>query len=691
VGLSLLAPAFLAGLVALAVPIAVHLIHRERSVAIAFPSLMFLRRVPFRSVRRQNLRDRALLALRCLALVLLALAFARPFLEGATSIDTSAGGARELVVLLDRSYSMGYRGRWERAVGAVRGALDTITGQDRASLVVFDQGAETLVDRTGDRARLRAALDAVTVGFGGTRYGPALKLAQERLQSSDRPKREVLLVTDFQKLGWDGQEEVRLPEGAVLKSVDLSDKDARNVAVADVVLQRDFEAGRERVSVSARLVNKGGTPAADLPVSLELDGRVLQERRVSLAANSSANVSFADMPLPPGATRGTVRIPADALPADDQFHFVLAPGQDVPVLVLEAAQPRPGRGLYLQRALSIGNRPRFRVTTAKSSAVTAAELEKAGVVMLNDALPPAGAAGHALAERVQQGAGAVVVLGDQIAAQSFSGEMAKWLPGTLGAPADRAGEHGASLAYLDRSHALFEPFRGPRTGDFSSARFLRYRPLAATEGVLARFDDGSPALVEKKVGKGRVLLWTSTLDTSWNDLALQPVFLPFVHQLVKHAAGHAEGRAWRSVGEALEVSDLPGARPLPGATGAGPATTVLAVSPSGRKTAVEPPASSLELDEAGFYELRRAGQGPEAAWSVAVNADRAESDLSSLDPEELQAAVTRGSSARSAAEGAPSKEEREQRQALWRLALAGAFVVLVLETVTANRLAARAR
>ncbi len=120
--------------------------------------------------------------------------------------------------------------------------------------------------------------------------------------------------------------------------------------------------------------------------------------------------------------------------------------------------------------------------------------------------------------------------------------MAALLPGPFGAAVDRSADWGATLAYLDYGHPVFELFRGPHSGDFSSARFFRYRKLEAKDGVLSRYDDGAVALAGNAVGKGRVLVWTSSLDTAWNDLALQPVFLPFLHQLVRHTASHAESK-----------------------------------------------------------------------------------------------------------------------------------------------------
>src|SRR5689334_6828451 len=122
-----LAPLFLGGLAALAIPVLIHLINRERKEVVVFPSLMFLQKIPYKSVRRQKLRHILLLALRCLAIIIVVSAFARPFLERNTAPTIAAGGAREVVVLLDRSYSMGYADRWTRAQASVRRVAGSLT------------------------------------------------------------------------------------------------------------------------------------------------------------------------------------------------------------------------------------------------------------------------------------------------------------------------------------------------------------------------------------------------------------------------------------------------------------------------------------------------------------------------------------------------------------------------------------
>src|SRR5689334_3738860 len=139
--MNFLAPAFLAGLAAIAVPVIIHLIHRERRVVVEFPSLMFLQRIPYRSVRRQKLRHLLLLALRCAALALLVMAFARPFFARHTAAVTTSG-AKEVVVLLDRSASMAYGDRWSRAQSAARRMVRALSASDRATLILFDDDAQ---------------------------------------------------------------------------------------------------------------------------------------------------------------------------------------------------------------------------------------------------------------------------------------------------------------------------------------------------------------------------------------------------------------------------------------------------------------------------------------------------------------------------------------------------------------------
>src|ERR671939_1705608 len=148
--MSFLTPLFLVGLGALALPVLLHLIQRERRKVVAFPSLMFLRRIPYQSVRRRRIRNWLLLVTRLAALALIVLAFARPFVRRPVAAAAAAGGAREVVILLDRSYSMGYADRWQRALSAARDAASRLRPGDRGSIVFFSSNADVAVRSTSD-------------------------------------------------------------------------------------------------------------------------------------------------------------------------------------------------------------------------------------------------------------------------------------------------------------------------------------------------------------------------------------------------------------------------------------------------------------------------------------------------------------------------------------------------------------
>ncbi len=684
--ITFLAPLFFLGLLALAVPVIVHLVNRERRNAVAFPSLMFLRRVPFRSVRRQRIRHWALFALRCLALILLALAFARPFFDRDSRNANAAGtGPREVVVLLDRSYSMGYGDRWSRATAAAERTIAGLGAADRATLVLFDHEATAAAGPTGDVGIVRAALRDARPGVGATRYAPALSVAQQLMDRAERPRREVVMISDFQRAGWDGQELPRLAAPAALTTVAVGDSTTANTLVTGVDVTRDARDGVDRAIVAARLARKGERPVTDARVTLELNGREIESKRAALPASGATSVTFAPVAVPEATTRGTVRVTSgdDRLAVDDVFHFVIARAQVVNVLVIDSPTAPVSRTMFLPRALGIGDRPTFRVVQRRSDRVTAAEIDDARVVLLHGVGMPGGAVGDRIAAVVRGGGGLLVALGENSGTRTWSG-TSELLPGTVGDIVDRSAERGGSLGSLDRSHPALESFRGTRSGDFTSARYLRYRSLSPTadDAVLARFDDGSIALAERRVGEGKVLVFASTFDGYWNDLPVQPVFLPLVQSLVRHAAGWTPQRPWETVGQVLALSD------------ARTSGALVAVAPSGARTRWTAADSlrSLPLREQGFYEIRDA-DAVAPGRVIAVNPDPTESELGAFAPDELSRAASPAGTvnATAAATTTLSLAERERRQTLWWYVLVVALLLLAAESLLSNRLSRSAR
>jgi uncharacterized membrane protein len=675
--MSFLTPLFLVGLAGLALPVIIHLIQRERKQVIEFPSLMFLRRIPYQSVRRRHVRHWPLLLLRLLALAAIVLAFARPFFNRPDAAAAATGGAREVVVLVDNSYSMAYGTRWQRALDAARTTINGLGASDRASVVFFATGAEVSLRSTGDRDRLLSAIAMGKAGASATRYGPALKLAGSILSESPLPKREAVLISDFQRAGWHGADGVRLPDGAIVTPVAISDGDVANVAVTPVSLQRTMFSGQERVTVTAGVVNRGPRPVAGLDVTLEVGGRPQQTERVNIEPNGSSSATFTAFTPESRDTRGTIRIPTDPLVADNAFNFIVSPRRPIKLLIAE----RPGgdaASLYLSRALSLSDAPALDVTSRSVDAISDQDLGSAAIVVVNDVAVSPGL-GDRLMRYVERGGGLLIVGGPRA---SWQGDSAGSLPAQLGAMVDRTTGSAARLGALDFSHSVFEPFRAPRSGDFSTARFYAYRTvIAAREAqTIARFDDGAPALLERRVGSGRVLLWASSVDLQWNDLALKPVYLPFAHRMARHLAAYEERPAWATVGEVLE----------PG-RGSARATRV-ALTPSGKRVMLDDEGSDvLSIDEPGFYEVRAQGRDSDPPLTVASNVDLTESDLTPMDPQEVVAAATGRAGAPGAdqAGAAPTDASQEQAQKIWWSLLFAGLIFLGVETVLANRFTLR--
>lgn len=697
--LAFLVPLFLVGIAGIVVPIVVHLTRRQRRNVVHFPSLMFLQKIPYQERRRRRIQHWFLLSLRALALILIAAAFARPFFDRSSIGALGSGGPREVVVLVDRSYSMQVGDKMDRARAEAERIFRGLGPLDRASLVAFSQGADVAARSTSDLARLQGAVETLGVSSAATRFGPALKVAQTILEESTLPTGEIYLLTDFQRNGWTGDEGVRLPEGARVIPVPLgSAEPIDNLMVTDVSLPRQSVSGRERVTPTARIVRRGGDEPREVAVALELDGQEIQSRTVTLEPNSATAVAFQPFTLSRPHTRGTVRLPDDDLITDNTHHFVLSPGNALPVLIVEASRAPSDVSLYLRGALSISDDGRFEVRTRRANSIRPVDLEGVGAVFINDVQIDGGSA-ERLRAFASEGGGIFVALGQ---GGGWPASAADMLPGSVGEVEDRLQGRGGRLGFLDYEHPIFEVFAGPRSGDFTGARFYRARRLQPSDSaaILARYDDGSVALAELRYGRGRVLAWTSSLDAFWNDLALQPVFLPYVHRLAEYMGGRAEAVPWFVTGQVVDLGD-PDALETAGlvssaASGIVEGLEQVAVLPSGGTVPLPAGEGSryLPLQEHGFYTVRRPGTDPDRPFVMAVNADLEESDLATIDPEEL---VLQIEASAAPTDGTPAlgdamdlrREDQERRQSFWRWLLLVALGLLIAETVISNLLSRR--
>ena len=658
---SLLTPAFLAGLLALAIPILVHLRMRERRTAQPFPSLMFIRRIPHKSYRQRTLQNLLLLAARTLAVVLLCLAFARPFFPVKAVAASASAGPVARVVALDVSASMQYASVFARAQGEARKAIEEVRATDAVGVLLFSDAAQGLSPPSTDHAKALAAVAAANPGVRSTKFAPALRLAGDWLGALKADRREIVLITDGQTRGLTGVSEVSLPPGTSVSVRTVAAQDPENSAVADVSVEQVRESDRSFAVVSARLIHQGPADRV-VNAALEVAGRIIEQRDVAVPANGAVGVTFTKAPLPEGESKARVLLKPDALGMDDVFHFVLGASGGVRVLLVDGSP-------YVGRTLDIGNQPAFDILRRPSFA--ASDLAGRSLVILGEGGGSAlgSAASQALGEFVRRGGGLILT----------APVTAGFLPMTWGESVSRLADRGASIGFVDLDHPALFPFKQARGSDFSRARFLQYRQVKARDRekdgdlrVMARFDDGREALVEAALGAGRVIAFTSPLDGVTSDLPVQPLFLPLMHELARYAAAFKEIPLANRVGAAASLTSPQigsAIRPIDRVT-----------APSGRRIQVARDAQGLELDETGFYEVVR---NSEATSFLAANVDSAESDLGVLDQGELQAALRpAGASAESAPATAPT--DAAARQSWWRVVLIALGLVMLTELVLGN-------
>jgi len=672
--MSFLAPLFFAALAGLLIPVLLHLTQREKKQIVRFPSLMFVRRIPYQSVRRRKIQNWLLLMVRMAALALIILAFTRPLIDRG-SVTVAGASAREVVILLDTSYSMGFGDRWTRAQAAARDQIAKLTASDRGSVVLFGTGADIQLRSTAERPRLQATVDSASPSPSATRFAPALKVAGSILAESTLPKREVVIISDFQRNGWRGEEGAKLPEGTTLTPVEIqSPADKPNLSVTGVTFARSFFSDQQRLVVTAGVTNRTEQPVKGSSMTLDVGGLTISTKPVNVEAGSSASVVFDPFTVNGRNMRASVRLADDALATDNTFNFVVSPVEPLRVTVVDRGNA--ASALYLSRVLSIGDSPKFDAVFRQADALSDEDLRKSAVILLNDIEVDTPLA-RRLAKYVEQGGGMFIA----------TGPRARWpqdvdaLPATIGPPVDRTRGDAARVGALEYGHPVFQPFRAPRSGDFSSIPVYGYRNLTAVAGaqILARFDAGAPAVLERRLGRGRVIEWASTLDVSWSDLPTKPVFLPFIHQAVRHLAGYTEPEPWLTVGQVLNTSSV---------AGRGTAASRVLLTPSGRRLPLDDEGSEvLELTEQGFYELR--GEANQADAVVAANVDPAEADLTPMDPHEIAAAaVSAANEAGGAQPGVPlTPEAREKNQRLWWYLLVLGIVLLGADTILSNRMA----
>lgn len=672
--MAFLNPIFLLGAMAAALPVLVHLVRRTRAVKIQYPSLMFLRRIEQKTIRKRKLRNLLLLALRCAALLLLALAFARPYLTGPSPASAAAGRPTS-VILVDGSYSMRYGDVFNRAKQAARDVINSAPANEQMALVLFSQSYEILMPLKANRTEALAILDQMQPGLGTTDYLQAIQAAISLLKDGGGSEQRIHIISDFQDAGWNrSAPPVKVSPEIKLIPVDVSDAKPANLTVSEVKAAPVVYAQKYSDKIVARINNFGADASRDAAVEFKLNDLTVERRQLNLGAGALEAVEFIGFNVAEGTNGATVEISGDGFPLDNKFFFTIKRENQTKVLVIETAVRGRSESFFIQQSLIAGENNQHALTLKTPGTVNPSELEQYRAVIVNDAAGISDALAQALKSFAERGGGLIVAAGKHTDSNDFNRVFAGLAPARLGETVQSRSY--ALMSQVKTDHPIFGPFA--RSGRFTSTRVYAYHRATTNEGAMtiAALDDGSPILVEGSAGRGKVLLLNTSLDTAWNDLPLTPMFLPLVQQMLEYLGGRESTSAY-TIGQVFPAP--------PDADGALPSIE----SPSGHRIddARRNPGGDLSVDanEQGFYKMRYRDHVEQRA----VNVDRKESDFARLNFDEFIANISQGKADGSAPAVAPSTlsaEEIEARQRLWLPLLILSLALFVAEALLARRI-----
>ncbi len=553
-------PFMLLGIAAISVPILIHLLNRHKIQRVAWAAMRFLKVSIEKNQKRMRIEDLLLLILRCVILAMLALALARPVLRSALGGNLLGTGGVSAVLVIDNSLSMGdsdgVSTRFEQARQVAEKVLDSLPNGSSAALLLASNVVDPVIpEPTFDMNLLRNSIRQAPLTDRSTQLQPAFVRALEILDRRATGRREIYVITDAQAGGFEGLPDIQKRLEAAKDQIGthvviVGQKEERNLAVADLRFAGGIITADQAQRFEIKISNTGSVEARDVKVTLSIDSEAAADEATidAIAAGEVKSVSLFARFRQAGLHSLQARLSKDRLPADDVRTIVVRAVESVSVLVLSAdgrTDDREADAFFLQQALQpvvAQDRSTYFVRTTIRPATEASSLkwDDYDVVMFVDVPDLTNSAADALADFVKRGGGMVLFPGPKISADFYNAQLGTRLglmPGTIGPAAGDAGQERKffSLSAKDTDHPIVSIWADPAAGSLGAAHFYRAFSLSPIDKATAvmKWADGSPAALERDVDRGRVILFSSTAGTAWNDLPVRPgLFVPLIHRTI---------------------------------------------------------------------------------------------------------------------------------------------------------------
>ncbi len=670
--MGLLAPWFLGGLAILGLPLYVHLLRQYKQKPIPFSSLMFFERRTQSSIKHRRLKYFLLFALRCLFVLLLVLAFARPYIHSPAIARANSG--RTIIFAVDNSFSMRQGDRFANAKKAALDQVNAMHPDDRGQLITFGGATRLLTDMTQDKQSIRAAVQALEPGDDTSSYAELSRVLRSTSESLKVPI-SAFIFTDDQKSSLPTAfSDLKLPDGAKMEIHSVATDVIPNWTVENVEApERVFDTKKVRTVAT---ITGFGTPEATRKVTLLANGKALESKQVKVPANGRGTVEFLTLEAPYGLTRCEIQIDsADQFPQDDHWLFAVERQDPKPALLIRADNEPPGlSALYVRTAMESSAEAAFNLEVLPVSQSANANVSKYAFVILSDPGPLSQKLSDALDKYVQGGGSVLMSLGKNATPGRHLPVADLQMMNLHTVVGDR--ESPLTVAKVDTSYPSFARAQNWGGVEFYQAARIQLPQASPQLRVAATFSDGSPMFLDKQVGAGHVLVFTSTFDNIANNLPVEPVWLPFLDQTTHEMGGIGTSQGNYKVGSFVELR-TPREKGVPVEIVGPGDKRLLTLSESTKAT-------NFQFPTQGFFDIRRANGREELA---SVNTDRRESDFSLVPAETLNlwknTGIASGTEATSSASTA--SDQGNDKAELWPYVLGMLALLAVAESVLGNR------
>jgi hypothetical protein len=667
-----LAPWFFGGLALLSVPVFVHLLRHHVAIPRPVSSLMFFERGIQSSTRHHRLKHLVLLALRCALVLLVVLAFANPFVRRAAA-NTNG---RLLLIVIDNSFSMRAGSRFADAKQQAMAKLVAKQPSQKTHIISLGGQLQILTQPIADAAQLRSALESIQPGDGRAGYGDLSRALRTIAENVHSPI-DVHLYSDMQRSAMPTNfADLVLPPNVTLDLHSIANKIASNWTIESIDAPAELSNPKDPHRSRVRAVVAGfGTPAASKTISLVVNGKTAATHKVEVPANGRATVEFSPLEVNYGFNRCEVRIESgDAFAGDDATVFTVRRADLQRVLFVHSSRDTRSP-VYFGSALTAASRSSLVLQSVSQEETTNLDPSRFAFVVLSDSAALPSIFEHTLAQYVARGGNVFIAIGTSAARRS---RIPVWNGGVADTHDYAHLADAATIGEVDFTHpALLDAQPGRDNGGWAEAKVF-YVAVVDPHGarIAARLSDGTPLLLDKQVGQGHVLLFTTGLENLTNDLPLHPVFVAFADRVARYLSGSE-----RLSGSRLVDSYVPLRSPADSASEHG---SIEVIGPDGRRPlslSEAKTAQTLRLEKAGFYQIRLSNGRD---MLIGVNPDRRESDLQPIPDDVLRLWIGSASSGASYVDAA-AHEEGYRSVSLWWYVMLLAFIAALAEMSFASR------